>query len=160
MLCNRCWCFVTSSHVMINCWDWLWLWLGAEDWLIDICEIQENLFDIVIHHHVPSLSLGWRHTSFIRLLSNAHDWPAASTSEAKALDALKIGLLLLLFFCMTDSYIKYYYYYHNNNISGSVVKQKLWYQTGTCLCLLNLATEIHRKYIYDLWTEFNITIII
>jgi len=35
--------------------------------------------------HCLYLNLGLRRTSSIRLLSNTHDWPAASASEAKAL---------------------------------------------------------------------------
>jgi len=34
------------------------------------------------------LNLGLRRTSSVRLLINTHDWPATSTSEAKALGAL------------------------------------------------------------------------
>ena len=43
-----------------------------------------------------SLNLGLRRTSSVRLLINTHDWPAARTSEAKALALYKS---------------EYYYYY-------------------------------------------------
>jgi len=59
--------------------------------------VWNSLPETIVLTHFLSLNLGLRCTSCVRLLSNTHNWPAASASEATALGTLQIGLLLLYY---------------------------------------------------------------